>query len=59
MSPAVIARFRSKVRELGPDECWPWRAHLSKGRLTQSQIGERFGVSQSVVSRVIGGGLWQ
>lgn len=27
----AAARFRAKVRQLGPDDCWPWQGTISEG----------------------------
>jgi hypothetical protein len=57
--------FWDNVTKGAPEECWPWNKHLrkgygsvkigGKGGVSQRAIGEKYGVQQGTVSRIVAG----
>lgn len=39
LTPAIVARFQSKVKQGGPDECWPWQGGKTPKGYGQLNVG--------------------
>lgn len=51
----VAARFWRKVDRRGPDECWPWKAHISSWGYGIFRIGSKTCIASRVVWALVKG----